>query len=158
MSFFPLSGANIDFLDWELRWKTYTTKEALLTTRYVELVGKKKFAAAALHPEHETYVVHVGSVSSDALPSFSPLELDIHTSRKSQISGLIAEESLTKVADKYVDFTDDFSPDLAFKFSKHTGINDHAIELVDGQQPLWLVELETLKAYIKTNLANRFIR
>ena len=48
---------------------------------------------------------------------------------------------------------------------KHTEINDHVIELVDGKQPpyrpiysLKPVELETLKAYIKTNLANGFIR
>ena len=39
----------------------------------VELVGKKEFATAALDPEHEIYVVHVRSVSSDALPSSSPL-------------------------------------------------------------------------------------
>ena len=31
-----------------------------MTTRRVELVGKKEFAAAVLDPEHETYVVHVG--------------------------------------------------------------------------------------------------
>ena len=31
-----------------------------MTTRRVELVGKKEFAAAELDPEHETYVVHVG--------------------------------------------------------------------------------------------------
>ena len=51
------------------------------------------------------------------------------------------------------------------KLPKHTEINDHAIELVDGQQPsygpiysLGPVELETLKAYIETNLANGFMR
>ena len=78
----PLSGADIDFLDRELWWRTYTTREALLTTRRVELVGKKEFAAAALDPEYETYVVHVGSVSSDASPSSSPL--DVHPTRRPQ--------------------------------------------------------------------------
>ena len=64
-----------------------------------------------------------------------------------------------------MDFTDVFSPDLTSELSKNTGINNHAIELVEGQQPpygpiysLGLVELETLKAYIETNLANGFIR
>ena len=52
--FLTLSSADVDFLGREL------TKEALPTTRRVELVGKKEFAAAKLHPEHETYVVHVG--------------------------------------------------------------------------------------------------
>ncbi len=48
---------------------------------------------------------------------------------------------------------------------EHTGINNHAIELVDDLQPpygpiysLGPVELETLKAYIKNNLASGFIR
>ena len=48
---------------------------------------------------------------------------------------------------------------------EHTGINDHLIDLIDDKQPpygpiysLGPVELETLKTYIKTNLANGFIR
>ena len=128
--FLILSGADVDFSGRELRWKTYTAKEILLTTRCIELVGKKEFAAAALDPESETFVVHVASLSSDASPSFSPL--DVHPSWRSQISGLIAEEAPTKVPAKYLDFADVFSPDLASELSEHTGINDHAIKLVDG--------------------------
>ena len=48
---------------------------------------------------------------------------------------------------------------------ENTKINKHAIELEENKQPLFrpiysldLVELETLKTYIKTNLANGFIR
>ena len=48
---------------------------------------------------------------------------------------------------------------------ENTWINKHAIELQDGKQPpygpiysLGLVELETLKTYIKTHLKTRFIR
>ena len=74
MPFLTSSGADIDFLDWELRWRTYTTQVALPTTRRVELVGKKEFAAAALDPESETFVVHVASLSSVASPSSSPLK------------------------------------------------------------------------------------
>ena len=88
----------------------YNTKEALLTTRCVELVDQKEFAAAALDPEHETYVVHVGP----------------------QVSGLIAEEAPTKVSAEYSDFADMFSLDLASKLPQHTGINDHLINLVDN--------------------------
>ena len=54
---------------------------------------------------------------------------------------------------------------LAFKFPKYIKINNHAIKLEDNQQlsygliySLKLVELKTLKAYIKANLANNFIR
>ena len=160
MSFLTLSGADIDFLGCELRWRIYITEKVLPTTRRVELMGNKKFAAAVLDPEHETYVVYVASLS------FTPLaSLNIHPSRRPQISGLITKEAPTNVSVEYSDFADVFSSDLASKLPKHTGINNHAIDLVDCQQPpyrpiysLGAVELETLKAYIETNLANGFIR
>ncbi len=89
----------------------------------------------------------------------------MHLSTRAQIAHLKADEAPTKVASEYTDFADVFSPKLAAKLPKHTKINDHAIELVDDWQPpyssiynLDLVELETLKAYIKNNLANSFIR
>ena len=87
MPFLTLSNADVDFSSRDLWWKTYTTEKALPTTRRVELVDKKEFATAALDPEHETYVVHVASLSSAPLTS-----LDVHPSRRPQISGLIAEE------------------------------------------------------------------
>ena len=158
--FLTLSGANVDFSGQELRWRTYTTKEALPTTKRVKLMGKKEFAAAALDPKYETYVVYVASLSST--PLASP---NVYPSRRPQISGLIAKEAPTKVPAEYSDFADVFSPDLASELPEHTGINDHAIKLVEGQQPpygpiysLGPVELETLKAYIETNLANEFIK
>ena len=163
MPFLILSGVDVNFSGRELWWKTYTGEEALLTTRRVELVGKKEFTAIALDLESETFILHVASLSSNALPSSSPL--DVHLSRRPQIFGLIVKEAPTKVPAKYSDFADVFSPDLASELSEHTRINDHAIELVEGQQPsyepiysLRPVELETLKAYIETNLANGFIR
>ena len=128
-------------------------------------MGKNKFAAVALNPEYETYVIHVTSLSSTLLASLGSTPLNVHPSRRPQISGLIAEEAFTKVPAEYSDFADIFSPDLAFKLPKYTGINNHAIELINSQQPpygpiysLRLVELETLKAYIEINLANGLIR
>ena len=38
----------------------------------------------------------------------------------------------TKVPVEYVDFANVFSPDLVSELPEHFGINDHAIELVDG--------------------------
>ena len=159
MPFLTLSGANVDFLGWKLRWRTDTTKKALPTTRLVELVGKKDFAAAMLDLEHETYIVHIRSVSSNVSPSSSPLD-------RPRISCLNALKAPIKVLAEYLDFADIFSPDLASELPEHTGINDHAIELVDSCQqssyePIYSlepVELKTLKAYIETNLANGFIR
>ena len=125
-------------------------------------MSKKEFAAAALDPEHETYVVHVLSLSSTLLVA----SLNVHLFQRPQISGLIAKKTPTKVSAKYLDFADVFFLDLASELFKHSKINDHAIELVGGcQQPpygpiysLRPVELETLKAYIETNLVNGFIR
>ena len=88
----------------------------------------------------------------------------MHPLKKAQVVYLKADEALTKVSSEYANFADVFSPKLAIKLSKHTGINDHAIQLVDDQQPpynsiysLSPIELEMLKAYIKNNLANGFI-
>ena len=151
--FLTLSDADVDFLVWEFWKRIYTIKESFSTTSHVELVGKKEFAAAALDLEYEIFVIYVASLSS--------ILLDV----RPQISGLIAKETSTKVSAKYLNFVDVFFPDLASKLPKKIGINDHAIKLVNDQQlPYRLIyslrplELETLKAYIKTNLANDFIR
>ena len=158
--FFTLSGADVDFLKRELWWRLYTIKEAFPTTKRVELVKKKEFAAAALDPGHKTSVVYVASLES---PS-STQESDIHPSCRVQIAALVANEASTSIPTKYSDFTDVFFLELASKLPDHTGINNHAIELVDKQQssygPIYSlgpVELKTLKTYIKTNLANGFI-
>ena len=157
MPFLTFNNADIQFVEKELTWRSYTITEAPPTTKRVELINKREFAKAALDENSKTFVVHVASLSSTPL--------NVHPSRRPQISGLIAEEASTKVPDEYANFADVFSPDLAAELPKHTGINDHAIKLVDGQQPpyepiysLGPVELETLKAYIETNLANGFIR
>ena len=66
---------------------------------------------------------------------------------------------------EYADFANVFLKELAEVLSEKTSINEHAIELVDDKQPpyepiysLGPVELETLKTYIETNLANGFIQ
>ena len=126
-------------------------------------MDKKEFVAIALDPKYETFVIYVVSLSFITSPSSSLLNVDLF--RRPQVVGLIVEEALTKVLAKYSDFMDEFFLDLESKLPKHIKINNYAIELVNGQQPsyepihsLGLMELETLKAYIETNLANRFIR
>lgn len=66
---------------------------------------------------------------------------------------------------KYANFIDVFSSDSAAELYKHTIINNHSINLVNNMQPLFgpiyslrLVELETLKTYIQTNLVNGLIQ
>ena len=64
MSFLTLSDVNIDFPKKKLPWRLYIIEKALPTTKQVELIGKKKFAAAAFDPGYETFVVSVASLES----------------------------------------------------------------------------------------------
>ena len=93
-------------------------------------MGKKELVAAALNPKYETFVIHIASPSVTFLSSNL---LNVYPSHRSQIAGLMAKKALIKVSNKDVDFADVFSLGLALKLSKYTGINNHAIELVDGQ-------------------------
>ena len=72
MSFLSLSNADVQFDTGNLTWRTYSTAEALPTTRRVELIDKYKFARAALDKNSETSVVHVAVLEA--------LELAIHSS------------------------------------------------------------------------------
>ena len=164
MLFLILSRVDIDFLDRKFCWGTYITKEAFPTIRHVELVGKKEFAAIVLDPEYETFIIYITSLHPAISFSFTLLNI-VYSFYRPQIAGLITKETFTKVFNKYIDFADIFSLDLASELLKYIKINNYAIKLVDGQQPpykpiynLETVKLETLNIYIETNLANKFIR
>ena len=151
--FLTLSNADVQFVEEELTWRSYTTIEALPSTKRVELIDKKEFAKAALDENSETFVVHVASLS---------LVPGIYPDRKAQIASLLTEE--VKIPDKYSNFTDVFSKEKALVLPERTKLNEHAIDLEDGKQPpygpiysLGPVELETLKTYIETHLKTGFI-
>ena len=66
---------------------------------------------------------------------------------------------------EYSDYSNVFSAENVVVLLENTGVNEHVIELEIDKQlsfgPIYSlgpVELETLKIYIKTNLANGFIR
>lgn len=134
MLFFTLSTADINFLNWELCLRTYTTKKTLPTTRHIELVDKKEFIGAALDPEHKTFLIDIASLGSAAFLSSIPLDADIHLFHKPQISSWIVKEVPTKISNKYVNFADVFSPNLTSELLKHTKSNNHTIKLNDGEQ------------------------
>ncbi len=156
--FLTISNADIDFQAQDLQWRFYTIGDVILITKQVELIGKKEFVAVTLDQEYEVFVVHIVALSVD-------LGYEVYPSRRAQIAHPKADKALSEVLSKYADFVDVFSPRLAVEYPEHTGINDHAIEFVDDWKPLYgpiyslgPVELEILKAYIKNNLSNGFIR
>ena len=134
MLFLTWSGVNINFSGRQLRSRTYIIEKALPIARPIELVGKKEFAAAALDLEHETYLVHVASLSSTLFASFEPILLNIHAFQRPQISGLIVKKAPMMVPAKYSDFADVFSPDLASELLEYSKINNNAIKLVESCQ------------------------
>ncbi len=121
MPFLTMNNADVDFQAQDLQWRSYTTGDVLPTIRQVELIGKKEFAAAALDPEHEAFVVHVAALSIDSGD-------EMHPSRRAQIAHLKVDELSSKVPGEFADFIDIFFPKLAVELPEHTGINDHAIK------------------------------
>ena len=78
---------------------------------------------------------------------------------------LLFDETPIEVPVEYSDYCNVFSAENAAELPENTGMNEHAIELEKGKKlpfgsiySLGLVELETLKTYIETNLVNGFIR
>ena len=102
----------------------------------------------------ETFVIYVASLN---------LVSGIHLNRKAQIVSLLTEE--VKMLDKYSDFADVFLEKKTLVLPERNKLNEYAINLENGKQPtygpiysLGLVELETLKIYIKTHLKTGLIQ
>lgn len=156
MLFLTLSRADIRFAKKKLVWRAYSTAEALPTTQKIKIIDKKKFAAMVLNEEDEIFVIYMATTGVKAASN-------VHPSWQAQIRLMEIEEII--IPPKYADYTDVFSPDSAVELLKQIGIKNHPINLVDNKQPLFSliyslgpVDLETLKTYIETNLANGFIR
>lgn len=158
MLFLTLSNADVQFEEKKLEQRSYKTAEALPTTKRVELINKRGFAAVALDENVETFVVHIAILSTAPTMQVYPLY-------QAQISLLLADKAPIKVPPKYSDYVDIFLFNLAIKLPKNTDMNKYTIELVKGKQlpyeqiqSLELGKLEILKIYIKTYLKTRFIQ
>ena len=88
----------------------------------------------------------------------------VYSKKQAQIGALLFDKTFTEVPAEYSDYSNVFSAENVVELPENTGMNEHAIKLEKGKQPpfgpiysLKPVELETLKTYIKTNLANDFI-
>ena len=152
--FLKINNANVAFDEGTLTWKSYTTNKALPTTERVRLINPKEFVIAALDADSETFVVHVAIWEQEEMP--------VHTEKQAQVGALLFDEAPIKIPVEYFDYSDLFLAENAAKHPEKTGMNEHTIELEESNQPLLgpiyslgPVELETLKTYIETNLANK---
>ena len=157
MPFLKISNADVSFGEGTLTWRTYTTNEALPTTEQVQIVNPKEFVIAALDVDSETFVVYVAIQEREEMP--------VHSKRQVHVGALLFDKAPTKVSAEYSDYNNVFSAENATELPENTGMNEHTIKLEEGKQlsfgPIYSlrpVELETLKTYIETNLANGFIR
>ena len=154
--FLKISNANIAFGEGTLTWKSYTTNEALPTIKQVQLVDLKEFVIAALDMDSKTFVVHVAIRERKKMP--------VHAEKQAQVGAILFDKAPTRVPAEYSDYSNVFLAENAAELPENTRINEHALKLEEGKQPsfgpiysLGLVELETLKTFIETNLANGFI-
>lgn len=108
----------------------YTAVKVFSTTKRVEFVAKKEFAIAVLDPEDEIFVVHIMSFHIASVVISDKSKLDLF--HKAEIASLQVSETSTTVLLEYSDIADFISLKLTIEFSEQTGINNHAIALVDG--------------------------
>ena len=109
-------------------------------------------------------MVHVAIQEQKEMVIYSVRKAQIKAQSRAQVKALIFNKASTEVLKKYSTYSNVFSAKKAGKLPENTGINKYAIKLKEGKQPLFgliyslgLIELETLKTYIKINLANGFI-
>ena len=110
----------------------------------------------ALNVYNKTFVVYVVIQEQEKMP--------MHFKKQTQVRALLFDKALIEILTKYSDYNNIFLVENIAKLSENTRMNKHAVKLEEGKQlsfrPIYnlkLVELETLKIYIKTNLANGFI-
>ena len=165
-----LSNADILFGERWLTWKSYTTNKALPTPKQVHLVDLKEFVIAALDADSKLYVVHVAIREQEQMAMNPDSKAQIKAQSraqiqdKAQVGALLFNKAPIEVLAEYLDYSNVFLAENAAELSENTRMNEYAIKLEEAKQPsfgaiysLGPVELETLKIYIKTNLANGFI-
>lgn len=132
----------------------------LSTTKRVKLIEKIKFIIATLDLDHQVLIVYITTFNI-----YSNTNKDVHLSKKAQLAYLKTVVAFIKVFKKYTDFAEIFSLNLDIKLFKYISIYNYTINLVDNKHLLYnliykldQIELKTLKAYIKNNLANSFFK
>ena len=163
-----MSNADVAFGEGLLTLKSYTTKKALSITKWVQLVDPKEFVIAALDIVSEAFIVYIAIREQEemAMNSDKKAQIEGQSGAKSkiQVGALILNKAVTEVLAEYSNYNNIFLAENTVELSEHTKINNYAIKLEKDKQLLFKsiyslgqVELETLKTYIKTNLADSFI-
>lgn len=151
MPFLTFNTADIQFIKKELIQRSCTTTEVLPTIKQLEHIK------AALNKNSKTFVIHLASFNLNLVL------VSVHPDKKTQIAFFLIKK--VKIPDKYLHFINVFSEKKALVLPKRTEFNQLTMNLKKGKQPpygliynLGLVELKTLKAYIKTHLKTGFIQ
>lgn len=107
--------------------------------------------------EQKTFVIHIAIFFVELIT--------IYPAWRSQIALLKVNKAFVNISKKYLDFIDIFSKNSGMVLLEYTKLNSYAINLEKNKQPLYgpiysvgLIKLKSPKIYIKTNLANGFIR
>ena len=81
-----------------------------------------------------------------------------------QVGVLLFDKAFTTILAEYSNYSNVISKKYAAEIPEYTGMNYHVIKLKEDKQAFFVpiyslgpIELETLKTYIKTKLANGFI-
>ena len=124
--------------------------------------------------DNETFIVHMAiqerkemAMDPDKktqIEAQSGVQSGAHIQKKAQVGALFFDKAHTEVPAEYSDYSNVYLAENAAELPENIGMNEHAIKLEEDKQPLFgpiyslsPVKLETLKTYIKTNLANGFI-
>ena len=114
-----------------------------------------------LDANNEIFVVYVAIREQEKIPVHSEKQAQI----EAQVGALLFNEAPTEIPAEYSDYSNIFLAEYATELLENTEMNEHAIKLEEGKQlsfeliySLELIELDTLKTYIETNLAISFIR
>ena len=154
MPFLKFNNSDVLFDEKTLTWKTYITNKALSTTEQVQIIDKKDFVIVALDANSKIFVIYMAIREQEKIPVHFKKQAQI----KAQVGALLFNKAFTKIPAEYSDYSNVFSAEYAVELPENTGMNEYAIKLEEGKQPLFEpiyslgpIELEILKTFIKTN-------
>ena len=117
-----------------------------------------------LDADRKTFNVHITIQKREEMIVNPGKKAQIKAQNGAQVKAILFDKAPTEVSAEYFDYSNIFLAEIAAELPENTRMNEHTIELKEGKQLLFEpiyslgpVELETLKTYIETNLANGFI-